>query len=80
VVHLGGESEVSPRLWTLVTLNKLRFYRRRRGLPAAVAYWAALMVREVPRAAAGRPRSRRAASALVTPSLVRDPRRVLTEG
>lgn len=80
VVHLGGESDVSPRLWTLVTLNKLRFYRRRRGLPAAVAYWAALMVREVPRAAMGRPRSRRAASALITPSLVRDPRRILTGG
>jgi GT2 family glycosyltransferase len=79
VVHLGGESEVSPRLWTLVTLNKLRFYCRRRGLLAAVAYWAALMVREVPRAVMGRPRSRRAAAALMTVSLIRDPRRVLTD-
>lgn len=77
VVHIGGESDVSPRLWTLLTINKLRFYRRRRGLPAATAYWAALMLREAPRAAAGKRRSRKAVAALLSPSLLRDPRTVL---
>jgi len=77
VVHIGGESDVSPPLWTLLIINKLRFYRRRRGLPAAVAYWAALMLREVPRAAAGQRRSRKAVGALLSPSLLRDPRTVL---
>lgn len=77
VVHIGGESDVSPRLWTLLTVNKLRFYRRRRGLPAAAAYWAALMLREAPRAAAGKARSRKAVGALLSPSLLRDPRTVI---
>lgn len=78
-VHIGGESEVSPRLWTLLTINKLRFYRRRHRLPAAVAYWAVLMLREAPRAAAGRRRSRRAVAALLSPALLRDPRTVLVD-
>ncbi|MCZ0985321.1 hypothetical protein O1M54_05915 [Streptomyces diastatochromogenes] len=30
-VHLGGDSQVSPRLWTLLTLNRVRLYRRRHG-------------------------------------------------
>jgi GT2 family glycosyltransferase len=77
VVHLGGESSVSPRLWTLLMVNRLRLFRRRRGLAAAAAYWGALMLREVPRAAAGQRRSRRAVAALLAPSLLRDPRVIL---
>jgi GT2 family glycosyltransferase len=65
--HLGGESKVSPELWTLLTSNRIRLYRRRHTLPAAVAYWAAALLRETPRAALGQPRSRRAVRALLSP-------------
>jgi GT2 family glycosyltransferase len=79
VIHKGGDSQVSARLWTLLTINKLRLFRRRRGLPAAVAYWAALMLREAPRAAVGQRRSRRAVAALLSPSMLRDPREILAD-
>jgi N-acetylglucosaminyl-diphospho-decaprenol L-rhamnosyltransferase len=70
-MHIGGDSGVSPKLWTLLTLNRVRFYRRRHSLPAAVAYWSAALLREVPRAALGHPRSRSAARALLSPARFR---------
>lgn len=63
--HIGGESRVSPELWTLVMSNKIRLYRRRHTLPASVAYWAAAVLREAPRAALGHERSRHAVKALL---------------
>jgi N-acetylglucosaminyl-diphospho-decaprenol L-rhamnosyltransferase len=69
--HIGGEGGVSPTLWTLLTLNRVRFYRRRHSLPAAAAYWSATLLRELPRAALGRPRSRSAARALLSPARFR---------
>ncbi|GAA2150924.1 glycosyltransferase family 2 protein [Kitasatospora kazusensis] len=70
-VHLEGDSEVSPRLWTLLTLNKVRLYRRRHGLPAAALFWAATLLRELSRGLLGHRRSRRAAAALLSPSRLR---------
>ena len=72
-VHLGGESGVSARLWTLLTVNRVRLYRRRRGLPAAAAYWGVTLLREIPRAALGKKRSRSAVAALLRPSRLRHP-------
>lgn len=69
--HIGGDGGVSPSLWTLLTLNRVRFYRRRHSLPAAAAYWSATLLRELPRAALGRPRSRAAARALLSPARFR---------
>jgi len=66
--HIGGESRVNPELWTLLMSNKIRLYRRRHTLPASVAYWAAALLREAPRAAIGQQRSRRAVKALLAPS------------
>ncbi|MFE5400209.1 glycosyltransferase family 2 protein [Streptomyces sp. NPDC056580] len=63
-VHLGGDSQVSPRLWTLLTLNRVRLYRRRHGPLATAAFRAAVLLREASRAALGRPASRAAAAAL----------------
>ncbi|MGV9907718.1 glycosyltransferase family 2 protein, partial [Streptomyces sp. NPDC003388] len=54
-VHLGGDSQVSPRLWTLLTLNRVRLYRRRHGPLATAAFRAAVLLREASRAALGRP-------------------------
>jgi N-acetylglucosaminyl-diphospho-decaprenol L-rhamnosyltransferase len=72
-VHLGGESKVSAQLWTLLTLNRVRLYRRRHALPAATAYWGIAVLRELPRAALGKPRSRSAVAALLRPSRLRRP-------
>ena len=70
-VHLEGESRVSPGLWTLLTLNRLRLYRRRHGAVGAAGFWSALLVRELSRAAIGRAPSRAAVRALVNPARIR---------
>jgi N-acetylglucosaminyl-diphospho-decaprenol L-rhamnosyltransferase len=63
--HIGGESKVSPELWTLLMSNRVKLYRRRHALPASVAYWGAALLREAPRAALGQQRSRSAVKALL---------------
>lgn len=65
-VHLEGGS--SPELWSLLVLNRVRLYRRRHRLVPTVAFWAALLARESTRAALGRPTSRAAARALISPA------------
>jgi N-acetylglucosaminyl-diphospho-decaprenol L-rhamnosyltransferase len=71
-VHLEGDAAASPRLWTLLTLNRVRLYRRRHGLVATAAFWAAVLVREVSRAVlAGNRPSRSAARALLSPRRLR---------
>jgi GT2 family glycosyltransferase len=72
-VHLGGDSRVSPFLWTLLTLNRVRLHRRRHGAAAAAAFWAAVLLRETSRAALGRAPSRAAVAALVSPAKLRRP-------
>ncbi|MCM2423058.1 glycosyltransferase family 2 protein [Streptomyces sp. RKAG293] len=70
-MHLGGDSQVSPRLWTLLTLNRVRLYGRRHGPLATTAFRAAVLLRETSRAALGRPASRAAAAALLSSSALR---------
>lgn len=70
-VHLGGDSRVSPRLWALLTLNRVRLYRRRNGGLATVCFRAAVFLREASRAALGRRASRAAAAALLRPGALR---------
>ncbi|HEV2634813.1 MAG TPA: glycosyltransferase family 2 protein [Actinocrinis sp.] len=72
-VHLGGESGVSAKLWTLLTINKVRLYHRRHHLPASAAYWAVALLREAPRAVLGKQRSRAAAAGLLSPARLRRP-------
>ncbi|MGP3689195.1 glycosyltransferase [Streptomyces sp. IBSNAI002] len=69
--HLGGDSQVSPRLWTLLTLNRVRLYGRRHGPAATAAFRTAVLLREASRAALGRPASRAAARALAGRSALR---------
>ncbi len=71
--HIGGESKVSPELWTLLMSNRIKLYRRRHNLPASVAYWGAALLREAPRAAMGHPRSKRAVRALLAPKPLMTP-------
>ncbi len=64
-VHLEGESKVSPRLWTILTVNRVRLYRRRHARFPTALYWSVVLMREVSRAALGHPRSRRATAGLL---------------
>ena len=68
VVHIGGESRVSPALWSLLTVNRVRLYGMRHSRPATALFWSAVFLREASRAALGHPRSRRAVAALVRPA------------
>jgi GT2 family glycosyltransferase len=70
-VHLEGDSRVSPGLWTLLTLNRLRLYRRRHGAFGAAGFWSALLLRETSRAVLGRVPSRAAVRALLNPTRLR---------
>jgi GT2 family glycosyltransferase len=71
-VHLEGDSKVSPALWTLLTLNKVRLYRRRHNALLGAAFWAALLVREGSRAVLGKGPSKLATRALLSPSRLRE--------
>jgi N-acetylglucosaminyl-diphospho-decaprenol L-rhamnosyltransferase len=68
VVHIGGESRVSPALWSLLTVNRVRLYGMRHSRPATALFWSAVFLREASRAALGHPRSRRALAALLRPA------------
>jgi N-acetylglucosaminyl-diphospho-decaprenol L-rhamnosyltransferase len=70
-VHLGGDSQVAPRLWTLLTLNRVRLYGRRHGAVATACFRGAVFLREASRAALGRRASRAAAAALLKPGALR---------
>lgn len=70
--HIGGDSRAAPWLWRLLTLNKVRLYRRRHGRLGTAAYWAAILLRELSRAALGSPTSRAAAAALLRPASLRE--------
>ena len=72
-VHLGGDSQVSPRLWTLLVLNRVRLHRRRHNAAATAAFRAAVLLRESTRALLGRPTSRAAAAALLSPTALNRP-------
>lgn len=67
-LHLEGQSQSSPQLWALLTINRVRLYRRRHGLPATAGFWLAVLLRELSRATLGRRTSRRAAANLLRPS------------
>jgi N-acetylglucosaminyl-diphospho-decaprenol L-rhamnosyltransferase len=70
VTHLGGESRVSPRLWSLLQVNRVRLHRKRHTAAATALYWSAVMLRESSRAVLGHARSRAAVAALLRPSKV----------
>ncbi|MFE9691038.1 glycosyltransferase [Micromonospora sp. NPDC005806] len=71
-VHLEGDSRHSPKLWALLTLNRVRLYRRRHGLARTAAYWFVLLGREASRALLGRQTSRAAARDLLRPAKIRE--------
>jgi GT2 family glycosyltransferase/glycosyltransferase involved in cell wall biosynthesis len=66
-IHLGGESNTSAPLWTILVTNRVRLHRRRHGPLPAAAMRVVLLLGEVLRALTGpdRGRHRAAARALV---------------
>lgn len=66
--HVGGESTISPFLWSMLTLNRIRVYRMRHGQVASMAYYGAVVLGEALRAARRRPTARAALLALLVPS------------
>jgi N-acetylglucosaminyl-diphospho-decaprenol L-rhamnosyltransferase len=71
-IHLEGDSGVSPPLWALLTVNRVRLFRRRHGLTSTAAFWLAMLMREVSRALIGKQTSRSALRALVNPRRFRE--------
>ena len=67
-VHIGGDQGVSPRLWTMSVLNRVRVYARYHGRVHTAAFRAAIVLNEATRAAVGRERSRAALRALLRKS------------
>lgn len=68
VEHIGGESGTNPVLASLLAVNKVRLFRRRRSRPAALVYYLTVVIGEGARALAGRQTSKAAFVALVRPS------------
>lgn len=68
VEHIGGEAKINPMLAALLTVNRVRLFRRRRGRLAGAGYYLAILLGEALRAAAGRRTARASVVALVRPS------------
>jgi N-acetylglucosaminyl-diphospho-decaprenol L-rhamnosyltransferase len=68
VEHIGGESDTDPALAALLVVNKVRLFRRRRGQPAATAYFLTVLFGQAVRALAGGRTARAAVAALLRPS------------
>jgi GT2 family glycosyltransferase len=51
--HVGGESNVSPPLWAILTRNRVELFRKRHGPVRTAAFRGALIVNEALRAARG---------------------------
>ncbi|MEV4579473.1 glycosyltransferase family 2 protein [Nonomuraea jabiensis] len=68
VEHIGGEAKTSPMLAALLTVNRVRLFRRRRGRIATAGFYLAVLLGEAMRAAAGRRTARASVVALLRPS------------
>lgn len=69
--HLEGDSGTAPALWSLLTANRLRRFRKRHGRAASTAYWAALVLREGTRSIRGDSIARAALRVLLSPARLR---------
>jgi N-acetylglucosaminyl-diphospho-decaprenol L-rhamnosyltransferase len=67
VTHTGGDAMTSPRLRSMLVLNRLRYFRRRHGPVRSAAFYAAVLSNELTRAALGNKAARASALGLVNP-------------
>jgi N-acetylglucosaminyl-diphospho-decaprenol L-rhamnosyltransferase len=72
VVHIGGESSLSPRLWSLVVVNRVRLFGRRRSRVATAVFWLIAVLREGSRAVLGRKTSQQALLTLLSRRRMRE--------
>lgn len=70
--HLEGDAATNPPLWALMTLNRVRLYRRRHTRTATAVFWAMVLMREASRALIGNEPSRLATRALLSPRRLRE--------
>lgn len=70
-VHIGGDSTVSPYLWSLVASNRVLAYRKRHGRVATLLFRLALLLGELLRSVGGSPRHRAAVAALCGRPVIR---------
>jgi N-acetylglucosaminyl-diphospho-decaprenol L-rhamnosyltransferase len=68
VTHAGGDCMTSPRLRSMLVLNRLRYFRRRHGPVRSAAFYAAVLWNEVTRGVLGNGAARAAARGLVRPA------------
>jgi len=68
IEHRGGEADTKPALAALLTVNKVRLFRRRHSRIAGQAYAAGVLLGALLRAAAGQRTARASAAALLLPS------------
>ncbi|MEV8637377.1 glycosyltransferase family 2 protein [Streptosporangium sp. NPDC051023] len=68
VEHIGGDSAINPMLASLLIVNKVTLFRRRRSAPASLAYYLAVVLGEALRALMGRRVSKASLVALLRPS------------
>lgn len=68
VTHTGGDSMTSPRLRTMLAVNRLRYFRRRHGRVPSAAFFAAVLGNELSRAVLGNRAAWAAARGLVAPA------------
>ncbi|MER7207899.1 glycosyltransferase family 2 protein [Streptosporangium sp. NPDC020072] len=68
VEHIGGDSAINPMLASLLIVNKVKLFRRRRSTPAFLAYYLAVVLGEALRALMGRRISKASVVALLRPS------------
>jgi GT2 family glycosyltransferase len=66
-VHLGGESNTSARLWSLLAINRVRAFRKRHGIVSSALFWCVVVLNEVLRVLRGSTTHRAALKALFRP-------------
>jgi GT2 family glycosyltransferase len=67
VTHAGGDGMSSPRLRSMIALNRVRYFRRRHGPTRSAAFFSAVLLNELTRGVTGNRAARAAAHALVRP-------------
>jgi N-acetylglucosaminyl-diphospho-decaprenol L-rhamnosyltransferase len=67
LTHTGGDGMRSPRLRSMLALNRVRYYRRRHGPARSAAFYSSVLLNELSRGATGNRAARAAALALVRP-------------
>jgi N-acetylglucosaminyl-diphospho-decaprenol L-rhamnosyltransferase len=71
-IHLEGGSGTTPGLWSLLVLNRVRLFHRRKGTLKTIPFWCAVLLREATRALCGKRTSRAAVGALISPARFRE--------